>query len=328
MVSGLIILVFAIAYAVALALEVARFLFRTQVHGPILFAVAGSGFLAHTVFLVRTVLEFYQSQIPNASPLSSKQDWYFVAAWVLVVIYLYLTYYHPRTSFGLVFLPLILATVAIAALVADPHPFPREPASKVWGLIHGASLLVASVAVFIGFAAGLVYLRQATRLKNKVPAQKGVRLPSLEWLQKTNSRAITVALIMLAMGILSGMILNLTRRTAGEAFLPWNDPVVLSTLVMFGWLLVSSGVSLVYRPAREGKKVAYLTVVSFVFLVIALAVVLSKDTRHGGVQSRLDDASAAPKGQPFAQQWPTLVCEWHGQLAHGCVSQSTRGGRA
>jgi hypothetical protein len=57
---------------------------------------------------------------------------------------------------------------------------------------------------------------------------------------------------------------------------------VISTVLMFGWLAVTSGIAAVYRPAREGRKVAYLTVVSFVFLVIALSSVLWHGTQHGG----------------------------------------------
>jgi hypothetical protein len=52
---------------------------------------------------------------------------------------------------------------------------------------------------------------------------------------------------------------------------------------MFSWLLVSAAIGMAYRPAREGRRVAYHTLVSFVFLVIVLALVLSGLTRHGGV---------------------------------------------
>jgi hypothetical protein len=41
-----------------------------------------------------------------------------------------------------------------------------------------------------------------------------------------------------------------------------------------------------YRPAREGRRVAYHTLVSCVFLVIVLALVLSGWTKHGGERSK------------------------------------------
>ena len=48
------------------------------------------------------------------------------------------------------------------------------------------------------------------------------------------------------------------------------------------WLVAAAAFNAVYRPARRGRKVAYLTVVSFVFLVVALGVLLLVDTQHGG----------------------------------------------
>ena len=58
------------------------------------------------------------------------------------------------------------------------------------------------------------------------------------------------------------------------------NPLVVSSVLMFAWLLVSSGIGLVYRPVRQGRRVAYFTMVSFVFLVIALGIMLSAATRH------------------------------------------------
>ncbi len=96
---------------------------------------------------------------------------------------------------------------------------------------------------------------------------------------------------MLGLGILSGAILNLIRDERRFAQLPWNDPFVLGTLGMFGWLVLSTGVSLLYRPAREGRRVACLTVVSFLFLILALSAGLFLNTRH--LEARSDSGKPA-----------------------------------
>ena len=44
-----------------------------------------------------------------------------------------------------------------------------------------------------------MYLGQARRLKHKQPPAAGLRLPSLEWLQWANSRAILASVLMLPM---------------------------------------------------------------------------------------------------------------------------------
>jgi len=67
------------------------------------------------------------------------------------------------------------------------------------------------------------------------------------------------------------VILNMIRRGEPGARLPWHDPLVLSTVAMLVWLLGSVVLAGVYKPARQGRKVAYLTLASFLFLVVALA---------------------------------------------------------
>jgi ABC-type uncharacterized transport system permease subunit len=162
----------------------------------------------------------------------------------------------------------------------------REPASKIWGALHGISIMLATVSVLIGFVAGLMYLDQARRLKHKNPATGGLQLPSLEWLQWANSRAILISVLMLGLGVLSGMVLNGINAQDEAKRLPWNDPVILSTWLMFFWLLAAMILSTLYRPARAGRRVAYLTLVSFVFLAIMLAAGLLMNSRHWGREER------------------------------------------
>ncbi|MBN2476035.1 MAG: cytochrome c biogenesis protein CcsA [Pirellulales bacterium] len=278
--SGVGIICFAASYSVSLALEVSRLLFRSGVRGALMMGFAGAGLFAHTAFLVN------RAATAKGSPLSSEQDWYLLAAWVLAVVYLYLTYYHPRTAFGLFLLPLVLALIAAARFFADSQPFAREPASQAWGIIHGTSILLAVVSVSIGFAAGSMYLSQVWRLKQKRAATGRLRLPSLEWLQRANSRAIIISLLMLGAGVVSGVVLNLINEPRETGSLPWTDPVVLSTGLMFAWQLAAVLTGALYKPARQGRKVAFFTVISFVFLVIVLGVILLFDSEHGGRRNR------------------------------------------
>ncbi len=177
-------------------------------------------------------------------------------------------------------LPLVILFVAGASLFADANPFPRSTATRSWGMVHGVCLLLGTVAVTVGFVTGCMYLLQAHRLKKKLPPGTGLRLPSLEWLQRMNARTIGVAVLMLLGGFLSGIVLNLTRRTQGDMAVPWTDPVVLSSSLLVGWMIAAWLFSVLYKPAQQGRKVAYLTVASFVFLLIALISILTP-TQHG-----------------------------------------------
>ncbi len=284
--SGISITCFAASYTVVLLLELSRLLFRSGIRGAIMLGFAGAGLLAHTIYLAERAVS------ASGYPLSSEQDWYVVAAWILAALYLYLTAYHRDNAFGVFVLPLVLGLVAAGAWLADPAPFERRPALFIWGVVHGTSLMLATVAILVGFAAGLMYLAQDHRLKKKLPPLRGLRLPSLEWLRKANSRAIGVAMLLLGVGIMAGVILNMIYSRSDGTQLDWTDPVVLATLLMFCWITVSGGVSALYKPAREGRKVAYLTVLSFVFLICLLAIGFFFDTQHRKLKVEHQDAAA------------------------------------
>jgi ABC-type uncharacterized transport system permease subunit len=214
---------------------------------------------------------------------------------MLAAAYLYLTLRRPESGVGLFLWPLVLGLIGGAAWFADPAPIAPEPASKVWGAIHGVFLLLGTVIVMLGFIAGLMYLAQARRLKRRQPNMGGLKLPSLEWLEQVNSRVVFLSAILVSIGFAAGIMLN---RVGGRTVVPWTDPVVWSSGLMLGWLLAAAAFNALYRPARHGRKVAYLTVASFVFLAISLGVLLLVDTRHGGQKPERKRDVAAQAGAP------------------------------
>jgi ABC-type uncharacterized transport system permease subunit len=141
-------------------------------------------------------------------------------------------------------------------------------------MMHGFALLAGTTAVALGFTTGLMYLIQSYRLKHRLPPRKGFRLPSLEWLQDFNRESILVSTCLLGVGFASGVILNLIGPAEQGLAIAWTDPVVVSSGCLFAWLVAASVFEFCYEPARQGTKVAYLTLASFVFLGLALFFVL------------------------------------------------------
>lgn len=280
MLEGLSITCFLASYAVALVLEGSRLFFKSGVRGALMLGFAAAGLLAHTLFLG------YRAYQANSSPLSSAFDWYLCAAWILAALYLYLTLSFPRAVVGLFLLPLVIAFVLAARFFADASPFPRQKAALVWGTIHGVFLMVGTVAVAIGFVSGWMYLIQANRLKRKTPTTSSFQLPSLEWLAKTNARSIAASCLMLSLGLLSGVVLNAVMHAKGGDEVPWSDPIVWSSGVLLAWLGVTGLFMAIYKPARQGRKVAYLTLASFLFLACWLTTRWFVDSSHGPEKSR------------------------------------------
>src|SRR5262249_41977466 len=159
MLPTIITICFATCYLAALALQASRQL-RSGVREIAVWTCVAYGWLMHSGLLV------YRAVTAESLPLCSAYDWYLLAAWALVGLYLYISFFHPQMAVGLFVLPLVLGLV-VAAQFAAREPFAKEPAAQAWGLVHGVFLLLGTVAVLVGFAAGLMYLLHAYRLKHK-----------------------------------------------------------------------------------------------------------------------------------------------------------------
>ena len=275
-VAGISVVCFAASYAVALACEASRLLFRSGVRGAAMLGFAAAGLLAHSLFLLwRAVNE------PSV-PLSSEFDWYLLASWLLAGGSLWLTLANPKTPVGLFFLPIVLLLIGRAEM-SSRAPFPQSPATQAWGMIHGSFNLAASVAVAVGAVAGLMWLIQAGRLARKTTPVRGFRMPSLEKLAMLSSRSGLIAATTGSAGFLSGIVLNaITQQQGLLETVPWDDPVVLRMGLLVAWLVVAAVVSrlLVRRP--EGPRVtAWLSLVSLVVLAVSMTWGLVGTTRHG-----------------------------------------------
>jgi hypothetical protein len=294
--AGLSVICFAGSYTVALALETSRLWFRSTVRGVLLVAATVLGLAAHAGYLVHEA-----TREVAITPLASWHHWFLVAAWVLAAFYLYLLLAHPKVPAGLFVLPLVLAlTVAGWWQAGEDFPLARgTSAAGGWALVHSASPLLGTVAMLIGVTAGTMYLLQAWRLKHRRPVAERWRLPSLEWLERVNGRALVISAALLAVGVASGFVVNQLHhaRQLFDAAVAWSDPVVWSGAVLIAWLAAMTVFGAVYPPARSGRKVAYLTLGSLVILVLVLLSLLVAPSSHAGAPSPMPaDRHAAGVG--------------------------------
>lgn len=282
MLTGITLLCFTASYGVALLLEASRLLFRAPVRYVVTLLFAVAGLFAHTVYLgMRT-----QEQLPGGMPLSSWYEWWLLGSWVLAATYIGLLVRRPDTAMGIFLLPLVEGMIGVAYLLRSSPPFERGEARQYWGLLHGGTLLLGTVAVALGFMAGVMYLVQSYRLKHKLPPRQGFKLPSLEWLQGFNERSLVLSSILLLAGIASGAIFRIVKQ---DSALAWGDPVVLISAALGGWLIAALLFNLLYRPARQGRKVAYLTVASFVVVMLVMSIVWSSSSHAGRKDSPASD---------------------------------------
>lgn len=276
MLSGITILCFTASYSVALAMEVTRLFFRMPVRFFLIIGFTVAGLLAHTLHLWHRMQGELATNVP---PLSNWYDWALLAAWILTAVYLGWTVRRPQSPVGLFMLPVVLALIGLAYSLEKAQAFRRDQALQIWGLAHGILLMLGVVVVSFGFVAGLMYLVQSYRLKHKVQPSTLLRLPSLEWLQQANKYMLFHSLLLILLGLGAGIVMNLIR-TAGKGFVPWSDPVVISSGLLAAWLLAATIFEWTYKPAQQGRKVAYLTVANFVFLAIVLTMLATGASDH------------------------------------------------
>jgi ABC-type uncharacterized transport system permease subunit len=273
MLTSVLTICFVACYAIAFGLELFTLRRRPIWFPTPLIIATTAGLLIQAIYLVRNSIG------TNALPISTA-DWLQWAAWVLGIVYLAMLFYLPRTPTGVALLPIVLGLI-LGSKFASPTPLAREQSFYLWGMFHGIALLLGTVTVSIGFLAGLMYLVQSYALKHSRSSANRLRLPSLEWLERVNAHTLGLSAVLIALGFASGLVLSLATHHGDAKYILWTDPVVLSLAAMLVWLVAAEVFRLVYPAARRGRKVAYLTLASFVFLVIALASFTLLDTVHG-----------------------------------------------
>ena len=306
MLTGISLVCFSTSYAITLALEVSRLFFRMPIRVVVMLLFAVVGLVMQTLYLYNRATD----QALASVPLSNWHDWYVIAAWVVAAVYIYLAASRPQTSVGLFLLPVVLVLIGVAYAFPRNLALPQTNAQNFWGIAHGILLLLGTIAVSLGFVAGLMYLAQSYRLKHKLPPRPGFKLPSLEWLQKANKQLLASSSFFIALGIIAGVILNLVKQ---QGQMPWGDPIVIMSGVLLAWLLVATIFEWTYKPAQQGRKVAYLTVVSFIMLAMVMGLLVMGSTQHtkAGMKSSLPLRGAASVVTE-SRRW--LATEWRPTL--------------
>lgn len=249
------LLCFGLSYLTAFGLEMFRLLrpLRWARLLGIFFAIAG--LLAHTIFLA-------YHQPPPASPYGSL----LLLAWVFAVFYLYGVLHRDPYPWAIFVLPLVLTLVTLSYFFVgtgqDGSWFTGE---SFWGMVHGILLLLASVGITVGFLASSMYLLQAWRLRRKLSPIGGMRLLSLERLERMNRRAVNIAFPLLTVGLLLGAM---RLRQNPEADGNWTALKITSTLGL--WLVGALLMYLRYGAHLSGRRLAQFTLLAFALLLVAL----------------------------------------------------------
>lgn len=263
---------FAASYAVALGLELLN-LVRPRALCRLLATCFGSaGLLAHTLFLIAQQVS-----------LSTRAGSLLFLAWILSMFYVYGSFHHRRVAWGVFVLPVVLSLTILGAWFSRAGEEQGGPQSlgtfdlvEFWRVLHIALFILAAVGVSVSFVASIMYLVQARRLKAKMTPTEGLKLLSLERLDKMNRRGIDWAFPLLTVGLIVGLV---QLSQSGTRLQGWTDPRIVTTLLL--WIVFAIVLYLRYSFLLRGRRAALWTIMAFVLLLVTL--VTAHNPRLGGI---------------------------------------------
>jgi cytochrome c-type biogenesis protein CcsB len=183
-------------------------------------------------------------------------------ALLLVGIFLFVQLRRPLVALGAVVSPLAFGlTLAADAVYRGARPLPPV-LDSAWLPVH-VTLSVLGDAVFgLAFSASLLYLVQERRLKRGRGALR--HLPSLETLDRLNYACLVWGLILLTLGIVTGIV---WAHSAWGRF--WSsDPKLVFSLITWGIYVVLLQGRM--TAGWRGRRAATLTIAGFAVIVLSL----------------------------------------------------------
>ncbi len=256
------IVCFGASYAVALGLELIQLGWPRAIQRLACALFGGAGLLAHTLFLL--------VQRPS---LASQFGLLLFLGWIVAVYYLVGSLHYQQQARGVFVLPVLIILTIVAGLsgpTAGAGQLEKEadalPGELFWGYLHAGMLLLAAVGICVGFVASVMYLVQTRQIRDKLVPGHGLKLPSLERLERMNRWAINLAFPLLTGGVCIGAGLMFLGP---RQILSWSDARILGTAIL--WMVFGLLLYMRYGYHLNGRRLAQLTIVAFVLLVFTLA---------------------------------------------------------
>lgn len=215
-----------------------------------------AGFILHTVALAGDWV------VDGHYPLFSLREALSFLAWALVALYSIVLYRYRTQAVGAFMMPLITVLILVALLIGTSVNAPATFSATLLFPIHTTILIFAYAAFVIAFMASVMYLLQERELKLKTFGAIFHRLPALSTVNEIATSAAALGLLLLTLGIVSGMVWSSKRF--GQ---PWrNDPKEIFAVLT--WLLYL--VLIIYRftPKWRGRSAAWLGVLGFAFVLL------------------------------------------------------------
>jgi ABC-type transport system involved in cytochrome c biogenesis permease subunit len=204
--------------------------------------------------------------VPIANPSRAVSTF----VWLLTLSYLYLELTTDERAMGVFILPVIAGLQLIPVLspgIERPDPVLDSP----WFWVHVSSLLFAYATFGLAGILGLTYVLQFNEIKKKHLGYFYTRLPSLQILDRMNSRATTTGWAFLTLGLIVGVVWTLEARrlipdNSNLKAMSLDDPKIFFAVVT--WVVYSFAVAARKMLGWNGRRAAWLSTLGFVIVLL------------------------------------------------------------
>jgi len=248
-------------YAVGLVYALAALSRRSALFSRIIVPLAGAGAIFHFVSLVEFAAQTSQ---PVAASVQGAES---LLALLLMVFFLIVFLRYRTTSPGILVFPLVFLLTSAAALGQQPAEASSPLLRSGWIYLHIALIFTGYAALFLSFAASVLYLVQERTLKSKQQGGSAMvaRLPALEVIDEIGYRALLLGFPFMTVGLLVGSVIAQTRF--GPSF--FLDPKIMLSGLM--WAVYMVLLYTRWTAGWRGRRAAYLATFAFVAAVVAWA---------------------------------------------------------
>ncbi|HMF56614.1 MAG TPA: cytochrome c biogenesis protein CcsA [Pyrinomonadaceae bacterium] len=248
------------AYVIAAIHSLLAFVNKRSALERIALWTAGCGFALHTASLV---IDWVQD---GRYPLYGLRETLSFLAWTIVATYFIVLSRYRAQALGTFSLPLV-SLLTFAVILSHEQTNGAQGAAgssttAAWMFpVHTTLLVFAYAAFFVVFIASVMYLLQERELKLKTFSAIFHRLPSLTTVNEIATLAAGVGLMLLSLGILTGMLWSSER----DGRIWHNDPKEI--LAGLTWLLYMF--LILYRASARwrGRRAAWLGVMGFALVL-------------------------------------------------------------
>lgn len=212
-------------------------------------------------FVFHTATFFTRMTAAGYLPISSLFESILFFSWAVIFALLFLEYKYGTRVLGSFLLPVVLIFLLAASALPQELSAPAAGIRSTWVAVHTTFTLLGNAAFALAFATGVMYLIQERQLKSKHPGAFFQRLPPLEILDQISYRSISLGLLCLTIGIVSGFLWARSAWSPGRAW----DPIEVWTGVT--WLIYAAFLHGRVLAGWRGRRAAWFAVVGFALVV-------------------------------------------------------------